>query len=186
MIVGPPTDAHALVAAGRQLEARRCGAHRRRIDPGRPGRGKSGGEVAPVVVAGQIDVQRQRAHLAARDRQDVVDAHDRRARAVRRPLRIDAEPHRPAAKPARAFARDGVGEVEHGLRAPREHLPLRFGQPFAAAHDLEVRVADVREHGDVRPFPKSIFVYLKKLRSVRISIQHLMASLLYSNKKLCQ
>ncbi len=98
-------DHDALVAPDRQLE-RRCSLRDGGgIDARRPRRGKSRGKVAAVVIARHVDVQRQRAHIVAVDREYVIDAHDRRSRAARRPLCVDAEPHRLLAKFRGAFAR---------------------------------------------------------------------------------
>ena len=83
----------------------------------------------------------------------VVDAHDRAARSpVRRPLGVDAEPHR-RARQRRRHARARRRPRDRARRARRREKRSHFvsARRSRAAHDLEVRFADVRQHGDVGP-----------------------------------
>ena len=50
-----------------------------------------------------------------------------------------------------ADATTASSAIEDRVRAAREQRPLRLLQALARTHDLQMRVADVREHARIRP-----------------------------------
>ncbi len=106
------------------------------------------------MIARYVARDRERAGTARLVHDEPLAADQQRLPRSRRFVRRVAararrEPFDAFAERRCAPARDGVVEIQDGQRASRKDPPLRLREPLGRAHDLEVRVADVREDRDV-------------------------------------